>query len=63
MLPLDNCPPESTRGPFFFLGAVIGASPDIHEGIVVESSDGAASVDVAFFFPNPIIAFSLAQAL
>jgi hypothetical protein len=45
------------------LGAVIGASPDIHEGIVVESSDGAASVDVAFFLPNPFISFSLAQAL
>jgi hypothetical protein len=48
------------RGPFFFLGGVIGASPLIHDGTGVESMDGAGviSVEVGFLRPSPFIVFS-----
>ena len=53
MEPLTNCPPESTRG--FFLRGGLGASPDNHEGIGVESSDAVSAGGADFFFPRPII--------
>jgi hypothetical protein len=55
---LLNCPPESTRGPFFFLGGGKGASPDIHEGIAVESKEPVSAGIADFFLPKPTIYFS-----
>ena len=59
ILPLANCPPESTRG-FLRLGGGVGASPDNHDGSGVASIEAVSAGTTGFFFgaPSPSIILS-----